>query len=242
MTDCVPYAIHIVTSIPLERVLIMAGEVGHDPAKGMTPVSGWSLLQKVGCVVSPMKKPVGPNSLAQVIKTLEKDKIYILSTKDHWLAVVKGKKHDKAKTHGKAVITHVFEVISVPEYKLEPPPKPVPMTVSDLAERLAEASKQGMGHRKVRLHIERGTVSIGSNHSVDVVDATPGFDWNSSTMFLETSEPLSVADDKLAKLRDDLRRSNDLFYRLNSIIEDEGRSAEQKIELVNGWLQKHGKK
>lgn len=239
MTDCVPYAIHVVTGLPLDRVLIMAGEVGHDPETGMSPVAGWSLLKNVGCTVTAMKAPVGDHSLSRVLKTLDNDKAYILSTKDHWIAVVRGKVHDKAKTHGKTAVTHLFEVLSVPEFKIEEPRKPQPLTVSDMAKRFGEASRQGMGHRKVRLRFERGTIAIGSGHTVDVVEMTPGFDWSSSTLFLETSEPLGVADDKLAKLKHDLSKSGDLIYRLNSIIDDSSRSAEQKVELIERWLKKH---
>jgi len=242
MADCVPYAIHVVTGIEMNRVLIMASEVGHDAQKGMSPVAGWSLLQRLGCVVTPMKPPEGPRALSQVLGSLDGNKTYILSTKDHWLAVVKGKKHDKAMTHGKTNISHVFEVVSAPEFKIEPPPKPVPLTVSQLAKNLSEASRQGMGHRKVRLKIDRGTVAIGGGHSVDVVGVSAGFDWNSGTVFLEPSEELSVADDKLAKLRDTLHRSSDLIYRLTSIIEDSRHTPEKKVELMAGWLVKHAKK
>lgn len=245
MSDCVPYAIHMITGIDFDTVKAQAQEVGFDPADGMSPIAGWSLLKSMGCSITSMQSPGSKNTFSQVLKTLDPSRSYILSTRDHWVSVANGQVFDKADTHGRTVVRHVFEIISVPpviqtEVSQEGgSEKPKPLTVNALASLMAGAARQGMGHRKIRLRIERGTVAMGGGHSVDVVDTSAGFDWNSGSVFLETSEPLGITDQKLARLGATVTRSTELIYRLTSILEDSRYSDAAKIELATQWIAKH---
>lgn len=106
------------------------------------------------------------------------------------------------------------------------------LTVSELSKLMAEGCRQGLGPRKVRIQIERGTVGMGSSHSVDVMEAHAGFDWNSGSMFLSTSEPLGIAGKALEKLKNNSRRAVDAMYWIESVMKDERYSETVKLEII----------
>lgn len=112
------------------------------------------------------------------------------------------------------------------------------LTVNDLSALLDAAKKQGHGHKKIRIPIEAGRVTMGSSPSADVLAIHAGFDWNSQSMFLEVDQPLGVAGEKLESLKRSSGRATDTLYRLDSIFKDDRYSQEAKLQLMGEWLKK----
>jgi hypothetical protein len=106
------------------------------------------------------------------------------------------------------------------------------LTVSELSILMAEARRQGLGTRQVRVQIERGTVGMGSSHFVDVMDAHAGFDLDSRTMILGTSEPLGIAGKALETLKNNSGRAVDAMYWIESIMEDDRYSEAAKLDAI----------
>lgn len=213
----------------------------EDPSKFV------ALLSSVGCSVRSIEVPEGANSISRVLKTLKPNRTYLMLTRARALAVIDEDVFDPDMMNRRTSVFFLFEVVAV-----APPAtkgasehvavKPATLSLNDLLERLADLPGKGMGHRKIRLRIERGTVAMGAGHSVDVVGITPGLDWQSGTLYLETSEPLGIADEKLSLLGQRVTQSAELIYRLGSILKDEKISAERKVELMQGWVDKYRQK
>lgn len=112
------------------------------------------------------------------------------------------------------------------------------MTVNELAEILEQAKKQGLGHRKIRIPIETGRVTMGGTPCADVLAIHAGFDWNSKSMLLEADKPLGVVGEELETLKSTSMRATDTLYRLHSILKDERFTQEVKLKLMGEWLNK----
>lgn len=110
MSDCVPYAIHIVSGAPLSTVIEMAIKRGWDAEEGMSAVAGWCLLRDMGLSITPMMTTDSKPTIASFVKQIDPAKIFILSVKEHWIAVRMGVIHDKAATHPRTVVTNFFEI------------------------------------------------------------------------------------------------------------------------------------
>lgn len=111
MSDCVPYAIHVVTGRDYEEVIDLALPRGWDAVTGMNGIAGWCLLRDMGFNISQMSRPGGRVTLAQFLPTLDPKKTYIVSVTDHWFAVSKGQSFDKARTHLRTEVGSYFEVL-----------------------------------------------------------------------------------------------------------------------------------
>jgi hypothetical protein len=110
MSDCVPYAIHIVTGEDMPVVMSWVQKRGCSGEAGMNSVAGWCLLRDMGYLVTPMKRPEGRATLKHFLPTLNPAKTYIISVKDHWFAMRNGERFDKAKTHPRTEVATYFEV------------------------------------------------------------------------------------------------------------------------------------
>lgn len=112
MSDCVPYAVHIVTGRPFEEVLAQAKQSrGWDELKGIHPVAAWYLLQDFGCHITQMLSPGYRVTLARFRKQLDPQKTYVISTDAHWFVIRRGVVYDKADTHGRSFVRHYIEIL-----------------------------------------------------------------------------------------------------------------------------------
>ena len=110
MGDCVPYAIHIATGQALSTVKEMAEQRGWEINSGMNEVAAWCMLRDMGVRVSPMIRPHQRTTVKQFLSTIDVSKTYIISVRDHWFAVRKGHRFDKARTHPRTVVSAFIEV------------------------------------------------------------------------------------------------------------------------------------
>lgn len=110
MSDCVPYAIHVVTDVDFSIVLEKAKVMGWHPSIGMHSLAGWHLINELGFTVSPMMLTEKRITLSKFISGLPANKTYIISVKDHWLAVKNGVVFDKANTSPRTIVGHFFEI------------------------------------------------------------------------------------------------------------------------------------
>lgn len=111
MSDCVPYAIHIATGVPMETVMGLANKAGWCPENGMHAVAGWCLIRNLGFEVTPMCRPEVDLTVKRVLAGLDQNRTFIISVRDHWFAVRRGEPFDKGGTHPRTKVMHVFEVI-----------------------------------------------------------------------------------------------------------------------------------
>ncbi|HHK0380973.1 TPA: hypothetical protein ACXI12_005630 [Pseudomonas aeruginosa] len=91
MSDCVPYAVHIVTGKAYEEVLAQAKNIrGWDEVNGIHPVGAWLLLKDFGCQITQMLSAGYRVTLARFKKQLDPQKTYIISTDAHWFVIRRG--------------------------------------------------------------------------------------------------------------------------------------------------------
>lgn len=110
MSDCVPYAIHVATGVALESVMRLAETCGWHPERGMNAVAGWCLIRDMGFEVTPMTAPEPRATVKQLLSSIDNSKVLIVSVVDHWFVVRHGEVFDKACTHPRTQVSHVFEV------------------------------------------------------------------------------------------------------------------------------------
>lgn len=112
MSDCVPYAIHVATGLPMATVEQQCKSFGWTEADGMTPVGGWLALQALGYSVEPMTRPAGRITLKRFIPTLDRERTYIIDVNSHWFCIRAGKLFDKALTSSRTEVIAFFAVSS----------------------------------------------------------------------------------------------------------------------------------
>lgn len=110
MSDCVPYAIHVATGVPLETVMDLARQAGWCPEKGMHAVAGWYLIQGLGFEVTPMTAPEVNSTVKGVLAGLDPRRTFVISVRDHWFTVRNGEIFDQGGTHPRTKVLHLFEV------------------------------------------------------------------------------------------------------------------------------------
>ncbi|MEG0869644.1 MAG: hypothetical protein RSG77_21765 [Hafnia sp.] len=110
MSHCVPYAIHIATGEEFPVVMSLVAQRGWNNEDGMNGIAAWCLLRDMGFLITPMKRPEDRITLKRFLPTLENDKTYIVSVANHWFAVRKGERFDKANTHPRTEVCAFFEV------------------------------------------------------------------------------------------------------------------------------------
>ncbi|ELG7184013.1 TPA: hypothetical protein ACGW3N_000160 [Pseudomonas aeruginosa] len=112
MSDCVPYAVHIVTGKAYEEVLAQAKNIrGWDEVNGIHPVGAWLLLKDFGCQITQMLSAGYRVTLARFKKQLDPQKTYIISTDAHWFVIRRGVTYDLAETHGRSYVRHYIEIL-----------------------------------------------------------------------------------------------------------------------------------
>lgn len=111
MSDCVPYAIHIATGVPMDTVMDLANKAGWSPDPGMHAIAGWCLIRDMGFKVTPMRSPEVDSTVKRVLAGLDQNRTYIIDVREHWFAVRRGEPIDKMGTHRRTMVNFVFEVI-----------------------------------------------------------------------------------------------------------------------------------
>lgn len=109
VNGCVPYAISQAGGLPIDEVVRVCREYGWREFDGMCEDHGLLAATAIGLQLSPKRIP-GTMTLRQFLNQLDLGKTYIVSTRDHWLAVVKGENRDVAKTSMRVHVLHYWEV------------------------------------------------------------------------------------------------------------------------------------
>lgn len=110
MSNCVPYAIHIATGIDYEVVLGAVERHGWSERDGIAAVGGWYALRSLGIDAPGMKHPEAKVTLSAFVRTLRRDRNYIVDVNEHWFAVWRGVVVDAAKTHGRTLVRTYIEL------------------------------------------------------------------------------------------------------------------------------------
>lgn len=110
MSDCVPYAIHVATGVPLDTVMALAQDAGWNPDTGMQEIAGWCLIRDMGFAVTPMSAPEESSTVKRVLAGLDQSRTFIISVREHWFAVRRGEPFDQGGTHPRTKVLRVFEV------------------------------------------------------------------------------------------------------------------------------------
>jgi hypothetical protein len=103
---CVPYTISQVGALPFPDVLEACRAKGWTEANGMFEMAGLQVIRDFGFTVRQFFDDDGVTKLTikQLLNDLPTDANYIVSTRKHWFAVVRGENRDPAGTN---LRTHV---------------------------------------------------------------------------------------------------------------------------------------
>ena len=113
MSDCVPYALHVLSGKPYPEVM---DEVSGLPphcrwsGRGMSMLTARSMLQSWGIRVGEFLVPDRRITLAQFAAVARVDRDYMVSVKDHVLSIRDGAVFDKAGTVGRSIVCAYVEV------------------------------------------------------------------------------------------------------------------------------------
>jgi hypothetical protein len=109
---CVPYSISQASGLPMSRVLEVCRDRGWGEGDGMPEDEGIQAARTVGLRMVPGRVPMiaGKQTLRRILDALSPMKNYIVATRGHWLAVVKGENRDQANTNLRTEVTGYWEV------------------------------------------------------------------------------------------------------------------------------------
>ncbi len=107
---CVPYTLSQVSGLPFGHVLAACRARGWTEKDGLSDQHGIAVARDFGLVVRPGAMGVGNLTLRGFLDSASPLKRYIVGTKWHWLAVVRGSNRDSADTNMRAKVYEVWEV------------------------------------------------------------------------------------------------------------------------------------
>jgi hypothetical protein len=109
---CVPYAISQVGALPFDTVLQACRTKGWTEADGMFETAGLQVVRDFGLAVKPFFADDGAARLTvkQLLGSLHSDAMYIVSTRRHWFAVVRGENRDSSDTSPRSHVSRCWEV------------------------------------------------------------------------------------------------------------------------------------
>ncbi len=113
MSDCVPYALHVLSGRPFPEVV---AEVSSLPPhcrwsdRGMSMLTARSVLLGWGVQTGKFSVPCRRTTLAQFVAQAEGNRDYMVSVRDHVVSIKGGVVFDKARTPGRAVVVAYVEV------------------------------------------------------------------------------------------------------------------------------------
>lgn len=109
---CVPYSISQAGEVPINEVLAVCTRHGWSEAGGMYDTHGILAAAELGLSMVPrqMVGIEGKLTLRKLLERLTPTKNYIVATRNHWLAVVKGESRDQANTSMRAEVAGYWEI------------------------------------------------------------------------------------------------------------------------------------
>ncbi len=113
---CVPYALSQAGALEFDTVLAACSQRGWCASDGMHV--GDALIAAADLGLSTLcldpadvaRSSSGKVTLRQMLQQLDPEKAYILGTREHWLAVVRGENRDASGTHLRAEVIACWEV------------------------------------------------------------------------------------------------------------------------------------
>ncbi|WP_341744756.1 hypothetical protein [Azonexus hydrophilus] len=114
-SGCVPYSISQAGEVPMADVLVVCSKHGWSENNGMYDTHGVLAAGELGIRMLPRKTDIteGKLTLRKLLDMLSPTKNYIIATRKHWLAVVKGENRDQADTGMRAEVSAYWEVLPV---------------------------------------------------------------------------------------------------------------------------------
>lgn len=111
-SGCVPYSISQAGELPMEDVLRVCAKHGWRENHGMFDSDGLAAANELGLQLVPIQSRMiaGKRTLRRELASLPPSKNYIVSTNNHWLAVVRGKSRDPAETNLRTEVQFCWEV------------------------------------------------------------------------------------------------------------------------------------
>jgi hypothetical protein len=112
-SGCVPYAISQAANIQFDDVVSVCRDLGWSEGVGMAEDLGVLAAQRFGLKMIPSHQIMvaGKPTLRKVLDTLSPARTYIVSTRNHWLAVVRGESRDQGETHMRTEVSGFWEVM-----------------------------------------------------------------------------------------------------------------------------------
>lgn len=109
---CVPYAISQACALPITEVLDVCRRHGWHDSEGMEDTRAIAAVDELGWHMIPgVAHASGKVTLRRLLDSLSpRKKNYIVATKDHWLAVVKGENRDQAEMSMRTLVRGCWEV------------------------------------------------------------------------------------------------------------------------------------
>lgn len=111
-SGCVPYSISQAGGLPMPQVLEVCRDRGWCEGEGIPEDKGIDAARVLGLRVTAghVQMVAGKLTLRRLLDTLSPTKNYIVATRGHWLAVVKGENRDQADTSLRTEVTGYWEV------------------------------------------------------------------------------------------------------------------------------------
>ncbi|AQH05751.1 hypothetical protein A9R05_42810 (plasmid) [Burkholderia sp. KK1] len=111
-SGCVPYSISQAGELPIEEVINVCRECGWSEGYGIDTHNGIAAAHQLGLTMSPWRgmRVAGKLTLRKLFEQLDPACHYIIATKGHWLAVVRGENRDQADTHLRSEVLDCWEV------------------------------------------------------------------------------------------------------------------------------------
>lgn len=113
-SDCIPYAIHILSGIDYHRVCSEARSFGWSEETGAAHFEVVPLARHLGVQLTqfePIYIDEKLPTLKKILPHLTPSKSYILSVNEHVLSIRSGVVYDKAATHPRTVVHAAAEVV-----------------------------------------------------------------------------------------------------------------------------------
>lgn len=114
MSDCVPYAIHVISGVELPKVMAIVSnlhpECRWSPKDGMSAITAWFVLRDFGVPVKPYAMPDERSTLSKFIAGVDAEKTYLVVVNNHVLTIKNGVVFDKANTHRRTVVEGYIEI------------------------------------------------------------------------------------------------------------------------------------
>lgn len=111
-SGCVPYSISQAGGIQMDRAVEVCRSFGWNEGDGIDEVEGIAAARACGLeMVSVQPQRIaGSQTLRKVLDRLPRIGIYIVATREHWLAFANGENLDPAETHLRTEVTGCWEV------------------------------------------------------------------------------------------------------------------------------------